>query len=64
MTGSTSVSEVTAIVAGSTVLVLATLLPLMRWARADHLTPRWIRCALRSTAVFLLILTATNGATR
>jgi hypothetical protein len=60
-----SATEVTVIVAGSTVLVLATLLPLMRWARAGHLLPRWLRTAARSAAMALLFFcTPSNGATR
>ncbi|MFD5814350.1 hypothetical protein [Streptomyces sp. NPDC127038] len=60
-----SASEITAIVAGSAGLVLATLLPLMRWARADHLTPRWLRQLPLTCAVLLLLILAapSKGAT-
>jgi hypothetical protein len=69
-----SATEVTAIVAGSTVVVLATLLPLMRWARAKRLAPRWLRAlpaTTRKTAfqvalsglALLFICTPSNGAT-
>jgi hypothetical protein len=56
-------SDVIAAIAGSTVLVLATLLPLMRLARAEHLLPRWVREFPLTVAALLLILTASNGAT-
>jgi hypothetical protein len=68
-------SDVIAAIAGSTVLVLATLLPLMRLARAKHLLPRWVRdlpatsraaavsTVLTATAV-LFLLTAPSEASR
>jgi threonine/homoserine/homoserine lactone efflux protein len=66
-----SAPEVTAIVAGSAVLFALVGWPFARLARAERLAPRWVRELPRTarqlllTAGFLLlILTATNGATR
>lgn len=75
MSCQTSPSEVAAVVAAASGLYAVTAIPLMRLARADHLTPRCVRelpdrarelrenTAL-TTAALLLLLTAPKGATR
>ncbi|MFK0140651.1 hypothetical protein [Streptomyces murinus] len=42
--------------AAATALYAATVLPLMRLARADHLTPRVVRDLPVTTAVLLMLL--------
>lgn len=63
MSGSTSPSETAAIVAAASALFAATFPPAMRLARADHLTPRWVR-DLPVTAAFLLLLLTPIEVTR
>lgn len=73
----TSASDVTACIGAATVLYFATVTPLMRLARAEHLTPRVVReapavaraaterTALTAAALLtLLFFTAAPEATR
>ncbi|MFI8351231.1 hypothetical protein [Streptomyces sp. NPDC085596] len=57
MTCQSSPSEVAAYAAAATALYAVTVLPLMRLARADHLTPRWVRALPTTIAGLLLLLT-------
>ncbi|MFE2383954.1 hypothetical protein [Streptomyces misionensis] len=59
MTGQPTPAEV---VAAATALYAATFVPLMRLARADHLTPRVVRDLPVTTAVLLMLLTAPESA--
>ena len=56
-----SASEVTVVVAVATALYLVTAPPLMRWARAKHLTPRVVRefpVIVRAAAVNAVVTAA------
>lgn len=58
MTGGTSTQDVTTCISLSAGLFLATMPPLMRLARAEHLLPRAVRQAPLSAAALLLLLSA------
>ncbi|MEV7154849.1 hypothetical protein AB0N77_09520 [Streptomyces misionensis] len=58
MTGQPTPAEV---VAAATALYALTAVPLMRLARADHLTPRVVRDLPVTTAVLLMLLSGSEG---
>jgi hypothetical protein len=56
--------DVLACIAIAVGLFAVTFPPALLWARAEHLTPRWLRDAPLTVTAFLLICTPTQGTTR
>lgn len=51
-----SVGDVVACVSVATALYVLTVLPVMRYARAEHLCPQWVRDLPVTTAALLMLL--------